>query len=332
MDRDRLDEAAGEDARRAEERVGVTLVSQYRRHAIMRHLPYFVVVAEQEHFQRAAELLNMSQPALSRRIQDMEEELGVRLFERKRRGVILTTAGRMLRDDAARIMSAMDGAIHRLHAMARSETRHLRLSFNESALRNTAITASVEHFRTELPAVELEMLPLLTEAALAALQRRELDACFLYDYGLRQQGLNVMRITGEPLVLALPSDHPLLAKKTLRLRDLADLPMSWPSRVAGARLHERMAAAWAAAGLTPHVIMEVLTTDSTLSLAANHLALGFITATTPPAANVVYAPVVDFSLELDLSLVWLPDNDAPPLMRLVELVRERAGGLDKSGI
>lgn len=307
-----------------DEPTGKTSASMYRRHAIIRHLPYFVVAAEQEHFQRAAKLLNMTQPALSRRIQDMEEALGVQLFERKRRRVTLTTAGRMLRDDAARIMEAMDGAIHRLHAMARSEIRHLRLSFNESALRNADVIASVEHFRAAFPEVELEMLPLMTEAALAALQRGELDACFLYDFGLGQQGLNATRITGEPMVLALPSDHPLLAKETLRLRDLADLPMSWPSRVAGARLHERMAAAWAAAGLTPHVVMEVLTADSTLSLVANRLALGFTTAATPPPAKVVYAPVADFNIELELSLVWRPDNDAPPLKRLVELVRERA--------
>jgi DNA-binding transcriptional LysR family regulator len=294
----------------------------HRRNAIIRHLPYFLVVAEQEHFQRAAELLNMTQPALSRRIQDMEAELGVALFERQRRGVRLTPAGRMLREDAARIMSAMDGAIHRLHALARTERLHLRLAFNESALRNPVVTASVERLREDYPDIELELMPMLTEAQLAALQRRELDACFLYDFGFPHLGLNVLRIAVEAMRLVVPVGHRLARLPEVRLRDLAEEPMSWPSRTAGARLNERLAAAWAAAGVTPHILMEVLTAETTINLAANNMAVGFTTSAVEPPASVVLLPVADLNVELDLSLIWHPDNDSVPFRRLVELIRQ----------
>ncbi|HEY3696805.1 LysR family transcriptional regulator [Phenylobacterium sp.] len=307
-----------------EGRTGGGTPGLHRRNAIIRHLPYFLAVAEQEHFQRAAERLNMTQPALSRRIQDMEAELGVALFERQRRGVRLTTAGRMLREDAARIMNAMDGAIHRLHALSRTGRLHLRLAFNDSALRNAVITEAVEHLRQDYPQIELELMPMLTEAQLAALQRRELDACFLYDFGFPHLGLNVLRIAAETLVLAVAENHRLARLPEVRLRDLADEPMSWPSRTAGARLHERMAAAWAAAGVTPHIMMEVLTAETTLNLAANNMAVGFTSSAVQPPPGVVLLPVADFNVELDLSLVWHPDNDQPAFRRLVELIRRSA--------
>jgi len=307
--------------RRDEEPRPASAAALHRRHAIMRHLPYFVVVAEQEHFQRAAEILSMTQPALSRRIQDMEAELGVKLFERKRRGVRLTQAGRMLREDGVRIMSAMDGALHRLHALARTDRQHLRLSFNESALSNTAVMEAVEGLRDAFPDVELELMPMLTDAQVAGLQRRELNAGFLYDFGFRQLGFEVLPIAVEPMVLAVAADHPLTRLPVVRLRDLAEEPMCWPSRAAGARLHERMAAAWAAAGLTPNIRMEVLTSETTLSLAASRMACGFTTHTAHLPPNVVLIPVVDFKVDLVLSLVWHPGNDSPPFQRLVELLR-----------
>jgi DNA-binding transcriptional LysR family regulator len=295
----------------------------HRRHAIIRHLPYFVVVAEQEHFQRAAEILNMTQPALSRRIQDMEAELGVELFERKRRGVRLTEAGRLLREDGLRILATMDGALHRLRALSGTERQHLRLSFNESALRNAEIRDAVEGLRDAFPEVEVDLMPMLTDAQIAGLQRRELNGCFLFDFGFRQLGFSVMPIAIEPMVLVVPADHPIRRLPTVRLRDIAEEPLSWPSRTAGSRLHERMSAAWAAAGLTPNIRMEVLTSDTTISLAANHMAVGFATANARLTPEVALAPIADFKVDLELSLVWHPDDESPPLRRLVELLGRR---------
>jgi DNA-binding transcriptional LysR family regulator len=231
----------------------------------------------------------------------------------------------MLREDAARIMSAMDGAIHRLHALARSERLHLRLSLNDSALRNPIVAECLEELREDYPDMELELLPMLTDAQLAALQRRELNACFLYDFGFAQLGLNVLRIAVEAIVLAVPAGHRLASLPEVRLRDLADEPLSWPSRSAGSRLNERMAAAWAAAGLTPHIMMEVLTAETVLNLAANNMAPGFTSSAVQPPPGVLLLPVVDLNVELDLSLVWHPDNDSAPFRRLVEMVRERVG-------
>jgi len=291
---------------------------------ILRHLPYFIVAAELEHFNRAARRLNMTQPALSRRIRDMELELGVDLFTRDRRGVTLTEAGRMLRDDAGRIVRSLEKSFQRIKGLDGPETVDFRLAMNEAALRNAGIGRAVNDFRKACPAVRIEFLPMFTEAQHKALLAGEIDACLLYDFGLRDQGLGVFTIAAEDMVLAVSADHPLARRPSIRLQDLAGEPLSLPDRKAGPRLRARMLAAWTAAGLSPPcAVLETHSGEAVLGAAGTGLAMGFVTEATPAPANVVLRRVSDFNVRLELSLAWRPDNESPALAAFVEAMERR---------
>jgi DNA-binding transcriptional LysR family regulator len=290
---------------------------------ILRHLPYFIVAAELEHFNKAARRLNMTQPALSRRIRDMELELGVELFKRDRRGVTLTAAGRMLRDDAGRIVRSLEKSFHRIQGLGCAESADFKLAMNESALRNTKVIAALDDFRRTFPKVRIEFQPLFTEAQIKALQKGEVDACLLYDFGFRELGLCVAPISTERMLLAMPTAHRLARQPAIRLEDLCDEPMSLPAKAAGGRLLERMLASWAAAGLTPHGVIETHSSETVLSAAASGMALGFVTETQSAPSNVVLRHVADFNVRLDLSLVWHPDNETPALDGFVDMMLRR---------
>jgi LysR family transcriptional regulator, benzoate and cis,cis-muconate-responsive activator of ben and cat genes len=290
---------------------------------ILRHLPYFIVAAELEHFNKAARRLNMTQPALSRRIRDMELELGVELFKRDRRGVTLTAAGRMLRDDAGRIVRSLEKSFQRVQGLAGAESVDFRLAMNESAMRHPDVIAALDGFRSAYPEVRVEFRPMFTEAQVKALQNGDVDACLLYDFGFRELGLCVAPIASERMALAIPANHRLARQAAIRLEDLADEPMSLPARSAGARLLERMLAAWAAAGLTPHSVIETHSSETVLSAAASGMALGFVNDAMPAPSNVVLRRVADFNVRLDLALVWHPDNEAPALDRFIQIMLDQ---------
>jgi DNA-binding transcriptional LysR family regulator len=290
---------------------------------ILRHLPYFIVAAELEHFNKAARRLNMTQPALSRRIRDMELELGVELFKRDRRGVTLTAAGRMLRDDAGRIVRSLEKSFQRVQGLAATESVDFRLALNESALRNADVITALDSFRRAYPEVRIEFRPMYSDAQVKALQKGEVDAGLLYDFGFRELGLCVAPIASEHMALALPSHHRLARRPALRLEDLADEPMSLPARAAGAPLLDRMLAAWAAAGLSPHGVIETESSETVLSAAASGMALGFVNDAMPAPRNVVLRQVSDFNVPLDLSLVWHPDNETPALDRFIQAMMDQ---------
>jgi DNA-binding transcriptional LysR family regulator len=299
------------------------LVGQGPRLNILRHLPYFIVAAELEHFNRAARQLNMTQPALSRRIRDMELELGVELFKRDRRGVTLTDAGRMLRDDAGRIVRSLEKSFHRIQGLGCPETVDFRLALNEAGMRNLDVAAAVDAFRRHSPDVRIEFRPMFTEAQYKALQNGEVDACLLYDFGFRDLGLNVMPIASERMILAMAAGHRLARLPAIRLQDIAHEPLSLPDRTAGGRLRARMLAAWSAAGLTPNAVLETHSSETVLSAAGTGLAMGFITEGMSVPANVVLRRVSDFNVRLELSLMWHPDNDSPVLARFVDAIELR---------
>src|ERR1700761_2347279 len=124
---------------------------------MIRHLPYFVVVAEEQHFQRAAQRLNVAQPALSRRIRNLEQELGgVPLFVRMPRGVRLTPSGEALLEDARRILAAADKARDRAQSIMKGDVGALRVGCSAGALRHEGIGDLLSAFRSAFPGIRLE--------------------------------------------------------------------------------------------------------------------------------------------------------------------------------
>ena len=145
----------------------------------LRHLRYFVAIGEEQHYGRAARRLRVAQPALSRQIQDLEEELGFKLFERLPRGVKLSTAGELFLEDARRILQEVSEAAVRADRVARGRSGTLRVGFAENASWRGAVPDSFRRFREQHPDAELQLQPAASSAQLEAIRSGRLDIGFV---------------------------------------------------------------------------------------------------------------------------------------------------------
>jgi DNA-binding transcriptional LysR family regulator len=186
----------------------------------LRQIRSFLSIAETLHFGRTAELIHLSQPALSLQIRALEEEVGVRLFERNRRKTALTAAGFAFRDDAAAALSQLERAILRARLAANGKLGLLRIGFISTA-GSEIVPDIVRQFRELNPEVEFSLRNILTAEQVQMLETGSLDIGFLRLPIGGHPALDVVPVHREPFVLVVPSSHKLAKRKAVRLRELA---------------------------------------------------------------------------------------------------------------
>src|SRR6266511_4136456 len=174
----------------------------------LRHLRYFVAVGEEQHYGHAAERLRIAQPALSRQIQDLEEEIGFKLFDRLSRGVKISAAGKLFLEDARRILQQVDEATMRARRVAYGQSGTLRVGFVESISWHGVVPDSFRYFREHHPDVELHLKPLSSLEQIYAVRSGQLDAGFVFTIANTDQELAVLEVAVLGLVLAAPKGHP----------------------------------------------------------------------------------------------------------------------------
>jgi DNA-binding transcriptional LysR family regulator len=191
----------------------------------LRQLTSFVAVAEELHFRRAAERLHLAQPSVSQHIRGLEAELGVRLFERNRRGAALTAAGDALLPEARDLLARAEGAAAIARSTGIGERGRLRLSLTRSLTGGIA-GAIVAAYRQRYPEVELELSVGNTMLHVEQLLEGDIDVGFVRP-PLEQPGLNELVLGREPMVCVLPKGHPLAKRGRVRSADLRDEPLVW---------------------------------------------------------------------------------------------------------
>ena len=194
----------------------------------LRLLRYFVVVAEELSFNRAAQRLHMTQPPLSNQIKQLEEELGVLLFTRTSRGVRMTEAGEALLEEARRFFVQLQQATRVVQRVGHGEVGRLTLGFVPSAS-NEVLPPILRTFRHRFPDVELFLREMRPDRVVQRLHDKQIDVGFLY-LPLDDASLNIECVSREPLVLALPESHPLAARPRVELQALAEEPFILPAR------------------------------------------------------------------------------------------------------
>src|ERR1700691_1188223 len=173
----------------------------------LRHLRYFLAVAETLHFSKAAQTLGMAQPPLSQQIRRLEELVGHRLFDRTTRGVKLTLAGQLLAERARGTMDKVHDDLAQVRRLGRGEEGTLTVGFSGSVM-FTALPAAIEAYRRRYPKVELRLRELATSAQIAALLTGTLDLAFLRDAD-PSEGVQISTLLEERYVAVLPNGHPL---------------------------------------------------------------------------------------------------------------------------
>jgi DNA-binding transcriptional LysR family regulator len=234
----------------------------------LRHLRYFVAVGEEEHFGRAAERLHVVQPALTRQIRQLEEEIGCALFERLTRGVRLTEAGKSFLEEARRLPADLGRSVDRTQLVAQGKVGRLRVGFSDTATYSGELPSILRNFRARWPDVRLELFPSSSVIAGEQLRRQEVDVAFVYVAPTDLCELKTHTISVDRWMLALPQAHPLVKSKRLKLVNLKREPFVWFPRPVAPPLHDRVLAACHAAGLTLNIMQEVNNPTTILSLVA----------------------------------------------------------------
>jgi len=260
----------------------------------LRQIRSFLSIAETLHFGRTAELIHLSQPALSLQIRALEEELGVRLFERNRRKTTLTAAGVAFRDDAAAALSQLEQAIRRARLAASGKLGLLRIGFVSTA-GNEIVPNIVRQFRELNPEVEFSLRNILTAEQVQMLESGALDVGFLRTPVGEHSALDVVTVHREPFVLVVPSSHKLAKKKSVRLREVAGQDFVRYERTYAPGFHDMVDGIFRDARITPNVTQTAVEIPMLISLVASGMGITILPASAAKhsVASVVACKIAD---------------------------------------
>jgi DNA-binding transcriptional LysR family regulator len=249
----------------------------------LRHIRYFIAVAEEGHVTRAAERLGMQQPPLSQQIRALERELDVQLFRRKPRGVELTDAGRALLGDARAIMAQVEHAFASTRRTARGEQGRITIGFTSSAPFHPFVPRVIRSFREAFPLIALTLEESGTTELIQDLREERVDAAFIRTPVADPVGLRVDTLLEEAMLVALPSQHVLARTRrgddaAVALKRLAGETFIVYRRHSGPGLYDAIIAACHAAGFSPLIGQEAPRIVSTLNLVAAGLGLSIVPA------------------------------------------------------
>jgi len=290
----------------------------------LRHLRYFVALAEELHFGRAAARLDMAQPPLSQQIRALESELGVALFTRTTRRVEITSAGRSFLAEARRVLAQAERAVRTAKRAARGEIGHLTIGFVPSADLDI-LPRVLSVLRTRFPRVEVELHALLPGQQVEALRRRRIQLGFVrlpVDAG----GLIVESVQREPLVAALPEHHPLARRPRVRVSDLRKDPLIlFPRRIAP-DYHDLLVGVCRQAGFTPLVSHETESMQTNIGLIAAGLGVSLLphSIRNLRRRGVVYRPLAPPVPYVEMALAYARDDGSTLLRSVLQITRESA--------
>jgi DNA-binding transcriptional LysR family regulator len=284
----------------------------------LRQLRYFVAVAEELHFRRAAERLHMSQPPLSQAIRQLEGEVGAELLLRNRRRVELTPAGAAFLDEARAILAAADGAAETARRTARGELGRLAIGFVGSAMYGR-LPEVLREFRAAHPGVDLRLSQLTTPAQVEALHHRRIELGVLR-LSRPEEDLELTTLARERVVVALPAGHALARKRSLPLEALSDEPLVLLSRREAPGLRDAIARAVAVAGGSGHVVQEVGEMQTVIGLVAAGLGISFVPESVAAAGrhDVTFRALQGEAPTVELSLAWRRGERGPLLDAFLE--------------
>ncbi len=257
----------------------------------LRHLRYFLAVAETLHFSKAAQRLGMAQPPLSQQIRRLEDLVGHRLFDRTTRGVKLTLAGQLLAESARTTLDKVHDDLAQVRRLGRGEEGTLTVGFSGSVM-FTALPAAIESYRRQYSKVELRLRELVTSAQISALLEGTLDLAFLRD-GDPTDGIEMTTLLREPYVAVLPQGHALTRKHSIGTKDLRREPFIFFARRMGPLAFDRTMACCEAAGFRPNIVQEAPQWPTLVRLVAAGLGVSLAPACVATIAipGAVYRPL-----------------------------------------
>ncbi|WP_201701934.1 LysR family transcriptional regulator [Paraburkholderia kirstenboschensis] len=274
----------------------------------------FVAAATELNFRRAAALLNMTQPPLSRQIQLLEDNLGVMLFERIGRTVKLTTEGRVFLADATRLLNLAEQAESTVRRASKGKTGRVRLGFTGAAgyeLIPELLVAAAD----VLPEIDVVLIELVSAAQIEAFAANTIDLGFLRPLPSRQK-LEFLLVDEEPLIVALPKRHMLCQFEQIALKQLDEQPFIMHSPTQGKYFHDRIMGMLATEGVNLNIAQYIDQTPTILSLVRAGLGVAILPASAQRFHydNVEFRFIAQHSIQAEMSMAWRADQDNPAVI------------------
>ena len=289
----------------------------------LRHLRYFVAVAEELHFGRAAEALGISQPPLSQQIQALEQELGVRLFERSNRHVALTDAGRLFLEETRQTLAQVGKSVDVARRAQQGEIGELQIGFTASAPFVSIIPRAVYAFRQAFPAVHLDLQEMTSSQVSQALMDRKVQIGMIRPLELPAE-LEAVELLSEPLVALLHAGHPLASdgEAGLALAELTNEPFVFFPRSYGTGLYGQFFNLARQAGFTPRVAQEAHEALTIIGLVAAGLGVSMLPASFRRIRidGVVFRPLLDPGATTAVWLVKRRQEHSPLARAFIDLL------------
>ena len=292
----------------------------------LRHLRYFVAVAEELHFGKAAAKVQITQPVISDQIRRLEEELGVKLFFRTKRTVELTKPGKIFFNESKQILERVEKAVSAVQKAERGELGSLTIGYTGPAL-YTLLPKIVRTFRDRYPQVELVLKEICTNQQVQALNSKDVEVAFLHPP--IEGDLELISIMTEKIVLALPEDHPLTSFTQVPIEKLSDQPFILFPRQEGPHLYSRILSICQQAGFSPKVVQEVTPQPTMIGLVAAGIGVSFVSSSLQNLnrSGVVYRELDIPTPELELAAAWKREQVSPVLQKFLQIVKEIANSL-----
>jgi DNA-binding transcriptional LysR family regulator len=288
----------------------------------LRHLRYFVAVAETMNFRRAADQLNMTQPPLSQQIQQLERELGFQLFHRHGRSISLTAAGQNFLKDVHRILKEIDNAVRHARRTAEGYVGHLKVGYVESATYEL-LPDIIRRFREQFPLVDITLEGLTSTEQLTALMKSRLDVGFCrVPQEDVDNNLQVEPVLWEKLCIVLPRDHPLNKQRDITVEDLANEPfILFPPRL-GKALYNHIALICEMAGFEMQIEQEASQMATIVGFVAAGMGVSLLPVSVMklPHPGVTYMQLADIS-PVAMSIVWYRENSSTVLQNFLNIAR-----------
>jgi DNA-binding transcriptional LysR family regulator len=294
----------------------------------LRHLRYFIAVAEEGHVTRASERLGIAQPPLSQQIKALEQAVGTPLFIRHPRGVALTDAGTRFLEGARATMATLEETLDATRRTARGEQGRLAVGFTSSVAFHAIVPASISRYRRLYPQVSLALEESVTADLMDALFAGRLDIAFARLPAEIPPHVRLEPLLDEEMLVALPPSHPLAAggpEEAIDLPRLAEETFILYRRPSGPGLYDTIIAACRSAGFSPRIAQEAPRMLATLSLVASGLGVSIIPASMRriDPGGIAYRRVAGApGLVAPLYLIYQPDTLSGATRRLIEVVRE----------
>ena len=288
----------------------------------LRHLKYFIALAEELHFGRAALRLAIAQPPLSRQIKKLENEIGIQLFNRTKRTVELTEAGKAFLEHVRRSFEEITKGMNIARSVARGEAGNLSIGFVHSA-GYTTIPRIFRLMKTNFPNIRMSLHEMTNTKQLRQLKTNRIDAGLVRTPLDFSEGLEIQIILKDPLVIVMPAKHRLAEEDAVNIEDLSGEPFIQVHRYVATGYYDQFVHICRQAGFNPMIIQSAESAPTIVNLVATGIGISILPSSISgfSRAEVVYKPIRKPSPSSDLAVVWKKNIKTPALLSFLEIAQ-----------